>query len=146
MRGTAEPMMAEGSVSVGFGGGADLPLAWAASMKAMNSLKCMVSPRSLGGLGGQGEGADDAALGEVDFEGVFGLRVRVAEGFLRGMTEGGEIDGVAFESPFGFERAPGFGADSAERYAGEGDAVAFGAERRRQQRRARTRRRRGRGA
>jgi hypothetical protein len=44
MRGTPVPMMAEGSLSTGLGGAAGCVLAWAESMKAMNSLKCLVSP------------------------------------------------------------------------------------------------------
>src|ERR1700679_1024041 len=54
--------------------------------------------------------------------------MRVAEGFGSGVAEGCEVCGVAFKGVLGFERAPGLGAYSAEGYAGEGDAVAFGAE------------------
>ncbi len=65
-------------------------------------------------------------FGEFDLEGVFGLRMRVAEGGFGGAAEGGCVGGVVQQGGLRLVRAPGFGADAAEGDAGVGDLAAGG--------------------
>ena len=73
-----------------------------------------------------GKRAHDAALGELDFEAVFGGGMRVFQGGFGCLAEDSWAGSLAFEGVFGFEGAPGHGADPAERDAGVLDAAAVG--------------------